>query len=198
MKIKHFTTLALGTILLSGCGKPDAGMVATVNDLKAQLQRTQAQLDSVQRVLTNVQAECDASYAAQTNLQALLRLNATAMTNPPSPKGADTIKYDETTGVPASAGMASLPRIVGVSSQVTETHDEWWRWSYAFYVGNPQPVPFTATAVVQFLDKDGIIVDHGTACQVTVPPFTTNRFSGFKMVTMPGAATVIKVNVVLD
>ena len=159
---------------------------------------TQAQLDAVRQTLTNLQSECDASYAAQTNLLALLKLNASVPKSALLGEFASTNKSDPSAGVADPATVAKMPRVVDMASRVAESHDEWWRWAYTFYVGNPQPVPLATTVEVQFLDKDGFLVDHETISSVNVPALTTNSFSGSRMVSMPGASTVTKVNAMLN
>ena len=111
------------------------------------------------------------------------------------PYGApDSSLVDPATGLP----QESEPVVLNITGRVTESNELWWRWAFAFSIGNPAPYPVTKNAEVRFLDKDGYIVATENEYRLKVSAFSTNRFSGFQLVHLPGASSVKSISVILD
>jgi hypothetical protein len=77
-----------------------------------------------------------------------------------------------------------------------ETSAEWTRYGWTVKIKNGIRRPQTFDLVVQFLDKDGLVIDSDQLTNQTVAATDEQTMQGNKAINMPGAIEVVKVNVI--
>jgi hypothetical protein len=79
---------------------------------------------------------------------------------------------------------------------VIETSAEWTRYGWTVKIKNGIRRPQTFDLVVQFLDKDGLVIESDRLTNETVAAVDEQTMQGNKAIAMPGALEVVKVNVI--
>jgi hypothetical protein len=105
---------------------------------------------------------------------------------------------------PAAPGKPPLPnsaepagpalRIKDVSGKVTEANDVWSKFAWRLKVGNDGDESASFTALIQFVDKDGYIVDEDRQYDMVVAAHEERTFSGFKLIDASVAGNVKSVS----
>jgi hypothetical protein len=109
---------------------------------------------------------------------------------PARPTQAVTPAADPPAPLPAAAGW----RIVSVASRVTEQNDSWWKHAWRLTLKNESAQPMRFDATIEFQDADGFVIDDDSALNLVVPAGAEESFTGYALVTMPGATKVTKTN----
>lgn len=86
--------------------------------------------------------------------------------------------------------LSVVPQVLSVTGRVTEANNMWWKWSTIVAVANTSAAPATFDLSVQMLDKDGFPVEDYDSYGLTMAGMTTNRYTGFKMVMLPGGRSI--------
>ncbi len=97
--------------------------------------------------------------------------------------------------VPSVAIETQQVMAINVSAKVTEVKATWWKWAWKLTLVNHSSSPMEVNTDVQFYDKDGYIVDedsHGVH-QVVLGANSSQNFTGYKLVELPGAKNVVSV-----
>lgn len=84
--------------------------------------------------------------------------------------------------------------IVEVDSRVTETNDTWWRYAWKLTLRNDAAADMAFDATIEFQDSDGFVIDSENAYRLGVPAGSEQTFTGYSLVSMPGASRVAKTN----
>lgn len=82
-------------------------------------------------------------------------------------------------------------RIVEISSRVTESNDTWWRYAWRLTLANDSQKPMIFNATIEFQDADGFVIDQDSENGL-IPASSEKTFTGYKLVSVPGAAKVEK------
>lgn len=100
-------------------------------------------------------------------------------------------KASSTSASPALPDVRLL-EITDSDARVTERNDTWWKFAWKVTVKNMSASAVVVRATMEFLDKDGFIVDTDDGDGMVVPPNGQETASGFALITMPSATTVAK------
>ncbi len=82
-------------------------------------------------------------------------------------------------------------RIVEIDSRVTESNNSWWRYAWRLTLANDSQQPMMFSATIEFQDADGFVIDQDSENGL-IPTLSEKTFTGYKLVTIPGAAKVAK------
>ena len=82
-------------------------------------------------------------------------------------------------------------RIVEIDSRVTESNNSWWRYAWQLKLANDSQKPMVFDATIEFQDADGFVIDQDTE-RGLIPATSEKTFTGYKLITVPGAAKVSK------
>ena len=82
-------------------------------------------------------------------------------------------------------------RIVEISSRVTESNNTWWRYAWRLTLANDSQKPMIFNATIEFQDADGFVIDQDSENGL-IPASSEKTFTGYKLVSVPGAAKVEK------
>jgi hypothetical protein len=116
-------------------------------------------------------------------------------------------RSDET---PPASPQASVPlaptqpaeirrwSIVEVDSRVTESNDSWWRFAWKLTIRNEASTDRSFNATVEFQDGDGFVIDSASEYNLSVPANGDRTFTGYKLVSLPGASRVARTNAKLS
>ncbi|MCK6684717.1 MAG: hypothetical protein L6R30_20130 [Thermoanaerobaculia bacterium] len=85
-------------------------------------------------------------------------------------------------------------RIVEVDSRVTESNDTWWRYAWKLTLANDSDLHQAFDATIEFQDADGFVVDSASEYNLVVPPHAERTFTGYSLVSVPGASRVARTN----
>jgi TPR repeat protein len=110
--------------------------------------------------------------------------------NLPSPNQSSSVR-----SVPSVAIKTPQITAINVSAKVTEVKATWWKWAWKLTLVNRSSSPVEVNTDVQFYDKDGYIVDedsHGVH-QAVLGANSSQNFTGYKLVELPGAKNVVSV-----
>lgn len=83
-------------------------------------------------------------------------------------------------------------RIIEINSKVTESNTVWWRYAWRLTLANNSQKPMVFSATIEFQDADGFVIDQGSESGLVVPPGTEQTFTGYKLVSVPGAMKIQK------
>lgn len=100
-------------------------------------------------------------------------------------------------GAPPAAAPAPVERkwsIVEVDSRVTESNDTWWRYAWKLTLRNDDSSDLAFDATIEFQDGDGFVIDSDRAHGLFVPAGSEKTFTGYALVSMPGALRVARTN----
>jgi hypothetical protein len=112
-------------------------------------------------------------------------------------------RSDET---PSASPHASVPlaptqpaevrrwSIVEVDSRVTESNDSWWRYAWKLTIRNESSADRSFNATLEFQDADGFVIDSATEYNLSVPAHGDRTFTGYTLVSLPGASRVARTN----
>ena len=104
---------------------------------------------------------------------------------------------------PAAAGArpAAAPAlaerkwsIVQVDSRVTESNDTWWRYAWRLTLRNDDSSDLAFDATIEFQDGEGFVIDSDQEHGLLVPAGSEKTFTGYALVSMPGASRVARTN----
>ena len=87
---------------------------------------------------------------------------------------------------------AKLVEIVSVDARVTERNDSWWKYAWKLELRNLTASPVRVRATIEFQDKDGFVVDDDTEYNLVVPAKSSDVFTGYQLISMPGARNVAR------
>jgi hypothetical protein len=138
----------------------------------AQLKQTQAMLDQKR-------------LALQFSLPQYLGFNNI----PASPSESNSTKAN--TSSEAAPPIKKEWRIIEVDSRVTESNNSWWRYAWQLKLANDSQQPMLFDATIEFQDADGFVIDQDTE-RGLIPAASEKTFTGYKLVSLPGAAKVAK------
>lgn len=82
-------------------------------------------------------------------------------------------------------------RIVEISSRVTESNNTWWRYAWRLTLANDSQKPMIFNATIEFQDADGFVIDQDHENGL-IPASSEKTFTGYKLVSIPGATKVEK------
>lgn len=82
-------------------------------------------------------------------------------------------------------------RIVEISSRVTESNNTWWRYAWRLTLANDSQKPMMFNTTIEFQDADGFVIDQDSENGL-IPASSEKTFTGYKLVSVPGAAKVEK------
>ena len=82
-------------------------------------------------------------------------------------------------------------RIIEIDSRVTESNDTWWRYAWRLTLANDSQKPMIFNATIEFQDADGFVIDQDSENGL-IPASSEKTFTGYKLVSVPGAAKVAK------
>jgi hypothetical protein len=103
----------------------------------------------------------------------------------------------ETNSTKADTSVKTAPptqkewRIVEIDSKVTESNNSWWRYAWRLTLANDSQQPMMFSATIEFQDADGFVIDQD-AENGLIPASSERTFTGYKLVSVPGAAKVAK------
>lgn len=100
------------------------------------------------------------------------------------------------TNIPNKPEKLTIPeekqwRIVEISSRVTESNNTWWRYAWRLTLANDSQKPMIFNATIEFQDADGFVIDQDSENGL-IPASSEKTFTGYKLVSVPGAAKVEK------
>lgn len=84
--------------------------------------------------------------------------------------------------------------IVEVDSRVTESNDTWWRYAWKLTLRNDESSDLAFDATIEFQDGEGFVIDSDRQYGLLVPAGTEKTFTGFDLVSLPGATRVARTN----
>lgn len=82
-------------------------------------------------------------------------------------------------------------RIVEIDSRMTESNNSWWRYAWRLTLANDSQQPMLFDAMIEFQDADGFVIDQDSE-RGLIPATSEKTFTGYKLITVPGAAKVAK------
>ncbi|NQS97161.1 MAG: SH3 domain-containing protein [candidate division Zixibacteria bacterium] len=85
--------------------------------------------------------------------------------------------------------------ILNVDTRVTESNDVWWKYAWQFTVKNSDSESIVFSATIEFLDKDGFVIDTDCEYNLYVPGNKEKTFRGYALINIPGATKVAQVSV---
>lgn len=96
---------------------------------------------------------------------------------------------------PAAAAPAERKwSIVEVDSRVTESNDTWWRYAWKLTLRNDDSSDLAFDATIEFQDAEGFVIDSDRQLGLFVPAGSEKTFTGYDLVSMPGASRVARTN----
>lgn len=86
--------------------------------------------------------------------------------------------------------------IVSIDTKVTEQNSVWWKYSWIFKVKNNSDRDHVVNAHLEWLDKEGYVVETALEYSLTIPANQEKTFSGYELIDIQVAPTVggIQVN----
>jgi|GEM_PF-3881949 len=84
--------------------------------------------------------------------------------------------------------------IVEINTRVTESNSTWSKFAWVLTVRNDSATPTTLTATIEFLDKDGFVVDDDIQRGLVLPAFGEKTFRGYDLVDATVAGSIDKVS----
>ena len=180
-------TAALGLGAGSQAQAPDAPLSAPELRLRvAALEQDLAGLrKDYQLLLTTCQSQAPALPATRTERQ------PAAVATVPAAAPMNGSKLDEERRVDNDSWYVQVMDYV-----VIETSAEWTRYGWTVKIKNGIRRPQTFDLIVQFLDKDGLVIESDRLTNETVAAVDEQTMQGNKAIAMPGALGVVKVNVI--
>lgn len=100
----------------------------------------------------------------------------------------------------AAPASSSTPRIdenlkiLDISTKVTESNDVWSKFAWRLTVENDGQAPSSFDATIDFLDKDGFVVDEDESNNLGLQPHQKDTFTGFKLIEAASVSKVAKVS----
>lgn len=85
-------------------------------------------------------------------------------------------------------------KILDISTRVTESNDVWSKFAWQLTVQNNGDAAASFDAVVDFLDKDGFVIDEDNANDLGLQPHQKDTFTGFKLIEASSVSRVSKVS----
>lgn len=95
------------------------------------------------------------------------------------------------TSVPIPAPAAKPFEVVAIDAKITEANTVWSKFAWKLTVKNLTMNPMVLAANIEFLDKDGFVVDEDTESNLLLQAGAQNVYTGYKLIT---AAVVGSVN----
>lgn len=74
---------------------------------------------------------------------------------------------------------------------MTESNNSWWRYAWRLTLANDSQQPMLFDAMIEFQDADGFVIDQDSE-RGLIPATSEKTFTGYKLITVPGAAKVAK------
>jgi hypothetical protein len=82
--------------------------------------------------------------------------------------------------------------IVSVDTRVTESNSTWSRFAWKLQIKNKGDQPLRLDALIEFQDKDGFIIDTGSAHGLVLGPHADETFTGYALIKADGAPRVAR------
>jgi hypothetical protein len=175
--------------LLAGCGKDK--QEKEILNLQTKVDDLQTKLVADEASISNDEAT---SLIFETNVQAFMEADIKLTSASSSASGSTPGEINPATGLPMDQPLIVFP----ASGRVTESNDQWWRWAVKFAIGNPNSDDTRRNAHIKFLDADGYVIDTADVYDLVIPADSTNYFSSYELVNLPGAANVKSIQVELE
>ena len=167
-QIKAF--LVLTTLAVAGCNQTDT----RTEKLEARITALEARITTLETKSADLQQQIAAAPAPSRPA--------------PAEQAVVTRTVSSDVGIPMQRPGV---RVVSLSGRVTEMNDVWWKWSYLLVVANTNDEAVTFDANIQFLDRDGYVVQEKQEYGLNLQPNCTNRITGYDMIN-PGPAAQVK------
>ncbi len=84
--------------------------------------------------------------------------------------------------------------IVDINTRVTESNSTWSKFAWVLTVRNDSATPTTLTATIEFLDKDGFVVDDDIERGLVLPALGEKTFRGYDLVDAAVAGSIDQVS----
>ena len=95
----------------------------------------------------------------------------------------------------ATAGQTERSfQITSIDLKVTEANDTWWRYAWKLGLKNDSAQPIQCDVTIEFQDRDGFVIDSDDEHGLVVPAQSEQTFTGYQLVSMPGARNVARTN----
>jgi len=85
-------------------------------------------------------------------------------------------------------------KIIDVEIKVTEKNDVWWKYAWRLRVQNSDISAVSLTAIIEFQDKDGFIIEQDTEYDLNVPAGKERTFTGYALINAKVAKNVAQVD----
>ncbi|CAK0764448.1 hypothetical protein CCP4SC76_4110001 [Gammaproteobacteria bacterium] len=84
--------------------------------------------------------------------------------------------------------------IVEIDSRVTETNNSWWKYAWKLTLKSTGDKDHAFDATIEFQDADGFVIDTNTDHNVFLNAGKEKTFTGYALVSLPGAQRIAKTN----
>ena len=101
---------------------------------------------------------------------------------------------DPDTGLPYKQSLVVFP----AKGRVTAVSDQGWNWAVWFAIGNPNGLPQTWNASINFLDAGGRVIHSAMDYDLHILADSTNFFVATTIISQPAAKNVKSVRVYLN
>jgi hypothetical protein len=164
------------------------GELLTAPELRARVATLEQDLAGLRKdyqlLLTTCQSPAPAARAST-----VARLPA-AVATVPGDLPANASKIDEERRIDNDSWYVQVMDYVAI-----ETTAEWTRYGWTVKIKNGISRPQTFNLVVQFVDKNGLVIDTDRLNNESIGALEDHTMQGNKVIAMPGAAEVVRVNV---
>ena len=175
--MKKNILIITASALLCGCSKPTA-----TPQSDPRLEKIEAKLSALETNIAIIQNQLDSSVIARRPAESVSRATVSRV-----------VSGDLDT--PPQAPVQNVT-VVNISGRVTEQNSTWWKWSYLLVVANTNEAPIHFNATIQFLDKDGFVLDEDNEYDLSLGAKLTNRITGYKLITSLPASQVKNLKVI--
>ncbi len=110
-----------------------------------------------------------------------------------SNKRDDSAPSERGRSAPSDSKASRALKVESIASKVTEANETWQRQSWVLKVRNEGDASETFNATVQWVDKDGFVIDEAYEYRLPVPAKDVAIFQGNKLLKSPGADKVASV-----
>ncbi|HXF47991.1 MAG TPA: hypothetical protein VNL73_01020 [Verrucomicrobiae bacterium] len=83
--------------------------------------------------------------------------------------------------------------IVEIDAKVTESNDVWWKYAWRLTVQNFSGEPISFNATIEFLDKDGFVVDDDDEYGLYLEYGQKKTFTGYDLIVSSVAPNIVSV-----
>jgi hypothetical protein len=204
---------ALAALTAAGCGE-SASSVREYEKLAAEKDALEAEVRQIRGTVERLEAEVRTLLAENVELKNKLESTSleletaksrrsdgfeervVVVENPPSEdeaSGADSNRplpfnpIDEDTGL----------QVLEASAKATERNRSWWRFGWVVSIENHSSEERDFSLQLQFMDKDGFVVDEDTEQRLTLAPYESRTFRESALINAGVAPHVASVNPVI-